>query len=105
MTESEVAEGRLRLAPAGESILGGVADLFALPVVEGESEGPYYDFLDALGAARIRRLNATHHYAQACTEDEMYDELDAVDSERYFSADEIHVFDEINEILQWSPAE
>ncbi len=103
--ESEVNEGLLRLGPADGNIFSAGSDLFALPRVTGDAEGPYYEFLDALGAAHIKRLNETHRFVQPCTEDEMYEELNAIDSARYFSNETIHAFDEINEILQWSPAE
>jgi hypothetical protein len=79
--------------------------VFAVPIVGEDGGGPYYDFLEALSAARVRMLNATHHYAQPCTELEMFEELDGLDHDRYFSMESIHAFDEINEILQWSPAE
>jgi hypothetical protein len=103
--ESEIAEGCLRLAPTDESIFSATTEMFALPLIEEEGQGPYYDFLDALSAARIRRLNATHHYVQECTELDMEEELNALDTDRYFSSETVHVFDEIDEILQWSPAE
>jgi hypothetical protein len=103
--ESEVNEGLLRLRVADETIISVRSDLFALPRVTGDGEGPYYEFLDALGAAHIRRLNETHHYVQPCTEDDMYEELNAIDSNRYFSNESIHAFDQINEILQWNPTE
>jgi hypothetical protein len=35
----------------------------------------------------------------------MREELDALDRDRYFSSENIHCFEQINEILQWSPAE
>jgi len=103
--ESEVADGALRLAPAGETLLTAGPDMFAVPNITGEDEGPYYTFLEAVSAARIRRLNATHRYTQPCTEFEMHEELDAIDSDRYFGNESIHTFDEINEMLEWSPAE
>jgi hypothetical protein len=103
--ESEIAEGCLRLTAADESIFSTTTEMFALPLIEEEGQGPYYDFLDALSAARIRRLNATHHYVQECTELEMYEELNALDTDRYYSSETIHIFDEINEILEWSPAD
>ena len=103
--EAELSDGRLRLALADEDIFDTGAQLFAWPLIGEEGAGAYYDFLDALGAARIRLLNATHHYAQDCTELEMDEELDAVDQDRFLSAESIHAFDEINEILEWSPAE
>ena len=103
--ESELADDRLRLAPVNDDISGSREHLFALPVIGEEATGPYYDFLDAITAARIRKLNAMHHYARACTDLEMQEELDALDRDRYIASEDIHCFDEINEILQWSPAE
>jgi hypothetical protein len=99
--DAEVSEGVLRLAATEE--LGDEA--FALPVIGDDETGPYYEFLDALATARIRKLNKTHHYGRDCSTDEMLDELQALDSDRYFSDDTIHAFNEITEILEWSPAE
>ncbi len=98
--DAEIGEGSLRLVASDK---GGEA--FALPVLDEDGDGPYQDFLDALAVARVRCLNAERHYARACTVDEMWEELDALDRDRYFSAEIIHAFDQINEILQWSPAE
>jgi hypothetical protein len=103
--ESEIAEGQARLSAVDQPFDSDESDLFALPVREEDGEGSYETFLDALSAAHIRKLNAAHHYVQPCSADEMDEELDAIDSDRYFSADIIHAFDEINEILEWSPAE
>jgi len=103
--ESEISEGVLRLAATDASVFAEGAQLFALPLIADEGEGPYYDLLDAIGAARIRKINATHHYARDCTEDEMQEELGALDADRYFADESIHAFDEISEILEWSPAE
>ncbi len=103
--QSELSDGRLRLAHVEESIFDTGAQLFALPRVEEEGTGGYYDLIEAISTARIRKLNATHHYVRNCTELDMFEELDALDADRYFSAEDIHVFDEINEILEWSPAE
>lgn len=102
--EAEVDDERLRLARTGETILEG-GELFALPVIEDEGVGPYYDFLDAISSARIHLLNATHHYAHNCNEAEMMEELEALDQDRYFGTESIHAAAEIAEILEWSPAE
>jgi hypothetical protein len=99
--DAEISEGVLRLAATDD--FGDEA--FALPVTGDDETGAYYEFLDALAAARIRKLNKTHHYGRDCTTDEMLDELQALDSDRYFSDETIHVFHEITEILEWSPAE
>ena len=101
---SELGEDLIRLASAPGDFLS-AADAFALPVMDEDGDGPYYDFLDAVSAARVRRLNATHQYARPCTVDDLREELDALDQDRYFSAETIHPFDEISEILQWHPAD
>jgi hypothetical protein len=103
--ESELDDDRLRLAPVNGDIGDSVQQLFALPLVGDEETGPYYDLIDAITSARITKLNTTHHYFRACTDLEMQEELDALDRDRYFASEDIHCFDEINEILQWSPAE
>jgi hypothetical protein len=103
--ESELDEDRLRLAPVDRDIFESGEQLFALPLLGEDEAGTYYELLDVITAARIRQLNATHQYARACTDMEMQEELDALDRDRYFASETIHCFDEINEILQWSPAE
>jgi hypothetical protein len=104
--ESEVDDDRLRLAPINrDDFSAGGEQVFALPLIDDEETGPYYDLLDAISAARITKLNTTHNYVRDCTELEMGEELDALDRDRYFVAENIHCFDEINEILEWSPAE
>ena len=39
------------------------------------------------------------------TVEEMQEELETLDHDRYFNGDSLHVFDEINQILEWQPAE
>jgi hypothetical protein len=104
--ESEIDDERVRLAPVDRDDFGPTNEqIFALPLIESEETGAYYDLLDAISVARIHKLNSTHHYARDCTELDMTEELEALDRDRYFASESIHCFDEINEILQWSPAE
>jgi len=103
--ENEIEEGRVRLALSRGETLGDGEEVFALPVIDADGDGPYYDFLDAVIAARVRKLNATHGYVTDCTADELTGELEMLDVDRYFSDESRHCFDEINEILEWEPAE
>jgi hypothetical protein len=102
---SEIEDGRLKLTLSEEELGAAGGELFALPILKQDGAGRYYEFLDALCAARIRKLNATHHYARNCDETDMFEELDALDLDRYFGSATTHAFDEINEILEWEPAE
>ena len=102
---AEMEDGLLKLNLSEEKLGEASGETFAVPILEQDGGGPYYEFLDALCAARIRKLNATHHYARNCTEDDMFEELDALDLDRYLGSTTAHAFDEINEILEWEPAE
>jgi len=103
--ESELSEAKMKLALSQEILSCSSTQLYALPSIEGDSVGRYYEFLESLGAAHIRLLNETSRYACDYTENEMYEELDALDSERYFARETIHCFDEMMEILNWDPAQ
>ena len=100
----ELGEGLVRLEAVRASLLDD-PELFAWPVREADGEGPYADFLDALVAARVRQLNATHQYARNCVVEDLREELDSLDHDRYFSTEAIHPFDELTEILDWHPAD
>ena len=102
---SEIEDGHLKLTLSEEKLGASGGELFALPILGEDDGGPYYEFLDALCSARIRKLNATHHYVCNCTEADMFEELDVLGLDRYFGSATTHVFDEINEILEWEPAE
>ena len=103
--DSELSEGLQRLIASDEDLGDMGGQLFAVPRTTADDAGPYEIFLGEISTARIRLLNATHKFAVPCTEEEMYDELRAIDSGRFFSDETIHVFNEITEMLEWSPAE
>lgn len=103
--DSELSEGLLRLTAADEDLDDAGSQMFAVPRTSNDGSGPYEVFLGVMSAARIRLLNATHRFTVDCTVEEMNDELRAIDSGRFFSDETIHVFNEITEILEWSPAE
>jgi len=53
--DAEIAEGQLRLAVTGESILEEGAEAFALPAVGRDGDGPYFELLDTVTAAQVRQ--------------------------------------------------
>ncbi len=103
--QSEISGDSVRLICADQLTEIGTDPVFAVPVINAEGEGAYYDFLDQLTTAHIRLLNATHHYARDCSELDMQEELDLLDRDRYFSGTTFHPHDEIEEIISWRPAE
>jgi hypothetical protein len=103
--ESELNEGQLRLRPARAVEEGGAQELFAMPMIGGEDESRYGDFVEALERWHLTMLNKTHHFGRDVDERDMEEELEAKANDRYFGGEAVHCYDEINDILSWSPAE
>jgi len=102
---SELPDGRVKLVASAHSIEDEDVQLFALPDLFDQEDDAYPVFLDALTTLRIKHLNATHHYARNLDELDMEEEIQARNADRYFSARAIHVFNELEDVLTWKPAE
>jgi hypothetical protein len=102
---SELPDGRVKLVSSKENISSEDVPLFALPDLLQDEGGHYPDLLDRIAALRIQLLNATHDYHQDLTEQDMDEEIQTRNTDRYFSASAIHVFNELEDILTWKPAE
>jgi hypothetical protein len=103
--ESEMEEGRLRLKIALQPGEEAGDKFFALPLFVDEEQSTFRDFVDNLVELRVKLVNKTHHYAHSVDEMELEEELTAKLNDRYFDGGTLHCYDEINEILSWSPAE
>ena len=103
--ESEMEEGRLRLKIVLPSDEEDGAKLFALPLFVDEEQSTYRDLVENLIELRVKLLNKTRRYTQAVDDMELDEELQAKLSDRYFDGGTLHCYDEINEILSWTPAE
>ncbi len=103
--ESEMDEGRLRLKIALQPGEDAGDKLFALPLFVDEEQSSYRDLVDNLIELRVKLLNKTRHYARAIDDLDLEEELLAKLNDLYFAAGSLHCYDEINEILSWSPAE
>lgn len=103
--ESEMDEGRLRLKIALQPGEDAGDKLFALPLFVDDEQSTYRDLVDNLIELRVKLLNKTHHYVHAVDDLELEEELVAKLNDRYFNGGSLHCYDEINEILSWSPAE
>ncbi|OHE75078.1 MAG: hypothetical protein A2107_13800 [Verrucomicrobia bacterium GWF2_62_7] len=103
--ESELDEGRLRLKIALQPGEDAGDKLFALPLFVDDEQSTYRDLVDNLIGLRVKLLNKMHHYAHVVDDLELEEELVAKLNDRYFNGGSLHCYDEINEILSWSPAE
>lgn len=102
---SEMSDGRLKLVPSDHGFDDDGVTLFALPDIRADEEGGYPDLLDQLASAHVRYLNATHDYYEDVSEDEMEEDIRSRNNDRYFAASAMHVFNELEDVLTWKPAE
>ncbi|MDR2341285.1 MAG: hypothetical protein LBD72_03085 [Puniceicoccales bacterium] len=74
--------------------------LFAMPAIFNETSGGYDEFLEHIGAIRIKMLNATERFAQKLTLDELEDVIARRSDNSVGTA---HIFQEILAILEYHP--
>lgn len=103
--ETDMEEGRLRLKLAQKPEEGAGDKFFALPLVVDAEEGAYRDLVEHLIEMRVKLVNKTHHYVRKVDDLDLEEELQAKLNDRYFEGGALHSYDEINEILGWSPAD
>jgi hypothetical protein len=77
--------------------------LFLLPNNVADNEGPYAEFIDHLIRLRVKLLNDSIDFKVPINTDEIEETLRERYQERYMEGDNVHVFDEIVDILEYTP--
>ena len=103
--QSDLGEGRLRLMPAQGAAQEDLKNVFAMPAIHSEEQSQYGDFIDTLEGWRVTLLNRTHEYTRSVDVMDLEEELQERANDRYFGGENVHCYDEINDILAWQPAE
>ena len=101
--EKDLGGGRIRLVRTRELLLESEEKLFALPDVLDEENGPYADFLDHATRCRVKLLNDAFDFEQKLTVDEVEDQIREEQNNRFIEGKAVHVFDELNAILDYVP--
>ena len=102
--EKKLDDNRLRLVRVNDSLLESEDMLFALADVIDEEKGPYADFLDHITRLRVKLLNDTIDFEQKLTVEELEEEIREEQNADFMEGRAIHVFTEINAILEYVPA-
>ena len=103
--QSELDNDRLRLRPTRQPTDENRGKLFAMPLFESEDKSGYLEFAEHLTVLRVKYINVTHRYAQEVDPLDLEEELNAEENDLYFGGEGVHCYDELNDILSWSPAE
>jgi hypothetical protein len=98
----ELPDSRLQLVAVQGKAKVKPEQVFALPVFDINGEGPYEEFIDHLEQLQLLKIRAQGHPAEYDTLD-MEDDLRSSISLSYSMGRDLHVEDEIFEILAWHP--
>jgi hypothetical protein len=98
--DKDLGEGHIRLIAFDGGFDVDEEKLFALPAVSNDSGGGYAEFLEHIGAIRVKMLNATERFSQKLTLDELEDAISGMNDA---AADGAHIFHEILAILEYHP--
>lgn len=102
--DKKLDDNRLRLVRVNDSLLESEDMLFALADIIDEEKGPYADFLDHITRLRVKLLNDTIDFEQKLTIEELEEEIREEQNADFMEGRAIHVFVELNSILEYVPA-
>lgn len=101
---SEVSDNEVKLTFVNEKALTSEEPLFLYPNVVSDNEGPYAEFIDQIVHSRVRLLNDAIDFKVPMNTEEIEDAMKVIYQEKYIEGNVVHVFDEIVEILEYTPA-
>jgi len=99
----DLGKGKVRLSRTKQPLLESEEQLFALPDVIDEENGPYADFLDHITRLRVKMLNELLDLEEKLTVDEVEDQLREAQNSDFIEGKAVHLFSEITAILDYTP--
>jgi hypothetical protein len=102
--DRDLGAGRVRLVLVKDSLFESEDKLFALPDLLDEENGPYADFLDHITRLRVKMLNDLFDFKKELSIDELEDEIREAQNLEFAEGKAVHVFTEVNAILDYVPA-
>jgi len=102
--DRDLGAGHVRLVLVKDSLFESEDKLFALPDLLDEENGPYADFLDHITRLRVKMLNDLFDFKKELSIDELEDEIREAQNLEFVEGKAVHVFTEVNAILDYVPA-
>ncbi|MDR2371643.1 MAG: hypothetical protein LBD60_00665 [Puniceicoccales bacterium] len=100
---AELPDNRVKLEFTPTKTHASDEPLFLLPNSTADNEGPYAEFIDHLIRLRVKLLNDSIDLKVPINTEEIEEILRERYQERYVEGDNVHVFDEIVDILEYTP--
>ncbi|MDR0727751.1 MAG: hypothetical protein LBF26_02550 [Puniceicoccales bacterium] len=98
--DKDLGQGNVRLVAFDGCFDVNEEKLFALPVISNTASGGYAEFLEHIGAVRVKMLNATERFSQKLTLEELEDAMTGISDSM---VGVVHAFQEILAILEYHP--
>ncbi|MDR1367014.1 MAG: hypothetical protein LBJ13_03885 [Puniceicoccales bacterium] len=100
---AELPDSRVKLEFIPTKTHSAEEPLFLLPNVIADNEGPYAEFIDHIIRLRVKLLNDSADSKATINVEEIEETLRERYQEKYIEGNSIHVFDEIVDILEYTP--
>jgi hypothetical protein len=101
--QAELPDNRVKLEFTSTKTNASDELLFLLPNNAADNEGPYTEFIDHLIRLRVKLLNDSIDLKVPINTEEIEETLRERYQERYIEGNNVHVFDEIVDILEYTP--
>ncbi|MDR2806744.1 MAG: hypothetical protein LBB11_01135 [Puniceicoccales bacterium] len=101
---SELPNNQVKLELTTTKIFPAEEPLFLLPNIVADNEGPYAEFIDHIVRMRVKLLNDLLDFKVPMNTEELEESIYEKYHEKYIEGSNIHVFDEIADILEYIPA-
>jgi hypothetical protein len=99
----ELSDNRIKLEFTPTKMHTSEEPLFLLPNNTADNEGPYAEFIDHIIRLRVKLLNDSIDFKVPINMEEIEETLRERYQEKYIEGGNIHVFDEIVDILEYTP--
>ncbi|MDR3317212.1 MAG: hypothetical protein LBS71_00175 [Puniceicoccales bacterium] len=102
---SELPGNQVKLEFTTAKAMSSEEPLFLLPniIANSEDEGPYTEFIDHIIRLRIKLLNDLIDFKTPINSEEIEEVMREKYQEKYIEGNKIHIFDEIVDILEYTP--
>ncbi|MDR2200873.1 MAG: hypothetical protein LBN94_02065 [Puniceicoccales bacterium] len=101
---SELPNNQVKLEFTATKVLSSEEPLFLLPNILTDNEGPYAEFIDHIIRLRVKLLNELIDFKVPMNMEEIEESMREKYQEKYIEGNTVHVFDEIVDILEYTPA-
>jgi hypothetical protein len=101
---AELPGNQVKIMFTATKALSSEEPLFLLPNIMGDNEGPYVEFIDHIIRLRIKLLNDLIDFKVPIDGEEIEESMREKYQEKYVEGNNVHIFDEIVDILEYTPA-